>query len=347
MGVSVASLIAATRVDSGLRNNRIFSNDQIAEKLTDAYADLRDKMIIRFAFWFKKTKNFSLTGGVGGNILTLSTNVPDLEMIQYLNSLDSSGNPSPVTMLSSVAERNQYAANFPFAAGNGFNGLTGRKYFPDGDDLEILPAANSVGNYELVYTPQPQRLALPIAVSFAISAGDIPEVPPPGLLSGTGAWLLANAAADATVPPDGGFDLTLTFTAGPPDNRPFSGTYHVVAVGIPPTYGQSTFGVSNLASTAGFSSPAAGTGTYTYQPVGTIGELPEALTPWAKYMQLHASIAIRTSLRQPVGALDKQLQVFEKRIVALTKQRSQGVMQAPITQTNYGGFGGGGFGWNG
>src|SRR5690348_7182536 len=112
MGVSVASLIAATRIDSGLRNNRFFSDDQIAEKLTDAYADLRDRMIIRFAFWFKKTFNFSLAGGVGGNILTLSENVPDLEMIQYLNLLDTSGNPSPVTMLSSVAERNQYAANF-------------------------------------------------------------------------------------------------------------------------------------------------------------------------------------------------------------------------------------------
>jgi hypothetical protein len=341
MGVSVASLIAATRIDSGLRNNRFFSNDQIAEKLTDAYADLRDKMIIRFAFWFKKTFNFSLAGGVGGNILTLSSNVPDLEMIQYLNLLDSSGSPSPVTMLSSVAERNQYAANFPFAVGNGFNGYVGRKYFPDGDDLEILPAQNSLGNYELVYTPQPQRLALPITKTFTIASSDVPLVPPPGLLAGTGAWLLANAGADDTVPSDGGFNLTLTLAA---PNASFSGTYNVVGVGIPPNYGVPTFGVSNLASTAGFMGPPAGSGTYTYQPVGTIGELPEALTPWAKYLQIQASIAIRTAQRKSIAALDLQRQVFEKRIVALTKQRSQGVTQAPITQTNYGSNFGGTFG---
>lgn len=338
MGISVASLISATRVDSGLRSNRLFSDDQIAEKLTDAYADLRDLMIARFAFWFKKTFDFTLTGGNGGNILTLSENVPDLEMIQYLNLIDSVGNPQPVTMLPSVAERNQYAASFPFLNGGGFNGFVGRRYFVDGDDLEILPAANSAGNYKLVYTPSNQRLALPITVNFALASSDIPEVPPPGLVTGTGAWLLANGGLTSDVPTSG-FDIELTFSS---PNAGFSGAYHVVDTQLPPT--QSIFGVSNLASTSGFTSPPTGTGTYTYQPVGTIGELPDVMTPWRKYLQLHASIAIRTSRRQPIASLDLQFQREVKKIVAITKQRSQGVTQAPITNTNWGGFGGNG--WN-
>jgi hypothetical protein len=332
MGVSVASLIAATRVDSGLRNNRFFSNDQIAEKLTDAYADLRDRMIIRFAFWFKKTFNFSLAGGVGGNILTLSSNVPDLEMIQYLNLLDSSGNPSPVTMLSSVAERNQYAANYPFATGNGFNGFVGRKYFPDGDDLEILPAANSLGNYELVYTPQPQRLALPVLErTFAVNGGDQPGTVGP---APSNAWLLG---ASQFVAEDVGRTLVPAFAA--PNtawNIPFEVTEYFSATAVSVTPDPNAIGV--------FDQPPSGTWSVYEQPAGTIGELPESLTPWAKYLQIQASIAIRTAQRKSIAALDLQRQVFEKRIVALTKQRSQGVTQAPITQTNYGSNFGGTFG---
>ncbi len=242
-------------------------------------------------------------------------------------------------MLSSFAERNQFNASWPFTMGNAFNGFTGRRYWPDGDDLEILPVANSAGNYKLIYTPQQERLALPVTKTFDFGTSDIPEVPPPGLVGGTGAWLFANGGLTADVPTTG-FDLTLTFDT---PNEGFNGTYHVVDTQLPPVF--SIFGVSNLASTAGFTPPPTGTGTYTYQPVGTIGELPDVLTPWTKYIQLKAAIAIRSGRRQPIGPLDAQFQREEKKLIAITKQRGHGVMQAPITNTNWGG--GYGFGWNG
>ncbi len=340
MGISVASLIAQTRVDSGLRNNRLFSDDMIADKLTDAYADLRDKMIARFAYWFRGTYDFSLTNGEGNNFLDL-TLVPDLEMIQGVFLLDSAGNPYPVDLMSSISEVNQLNSTFMFNVGFSFNGFLGRKYFPDGDFIFIYPSANASGNYRLIYTPQPKRLSLPKTVNFTIASGDIPEVPPPGGLPGTGAWLLANAnLAGATDIPTAGFDLSLTFTT---TNLSFSGAYHVVGLGLPSGgFGQPTFGVSNLASVAGFSSPPTGTGTYTYQPVGTVGTLPDSLTQWAKYLTLYASRVIRTSRRQRTGDIDLQFQQIEKRLISITKQRTEGVRQAPLTHTNYGV--GGGFG---
>jgi hypothetical protein len=339
MGVSVASLIAGTRVDSGLRNNRLFSDDQIAEKLTDAYADLRDKMIVRFAYWFKKTYQFSLTGGLSGNVLTLSDNIPDLEMVQGLNLLDSQGNPQTVDMLSSFAERNQWNSNYPFMMGNGFNGYVGRRYFIDGDDLEILPAANSSGNYELIYTPQPQRLALPITI-------DVPDLDDSStIVEVGGSGLLSYVLPDMRPLNDGMIGGTLIIDFDAPNafaSAPSPGV-EITNVQGGPT-GVLTTDLPFPGTS--FTNPCAGSASLVYQPTGTIGELPEALTPWAKYLQLHASIAIRTSRRQPTAALDRQLQVFEKRIIAITKQRSQGVTQAPITRTNYGGFGNG-FSWNG
>ncbi len=333
MGVLVSTLIADTRRDSGLRSNRLFSDDQIASILTDAYADLRDKMIIRFAYWFRSTFDFTLGNGEGNNFLDLSL-VPDLEMAQGVFLLDANGNPYPLDLMSSISEINQLNSTYMFGAGFGYNGFIGRKYFLDGDFLFVYPSANASGNYRLVYTPQPKILALSKTVNFNIATADVPEVPPPGLLAGTGAWLLANAnLSNATDIPTSGFDLTLTFVT---TNLGFSGIYHVVDVGLPPSFGSPTFSTSNLASAAGFSNPATGTGTYTYQPAGTIGTLPDSLTPWAKYLTLYASMVIRTSRRQAMGELDLQFKQIEKRIVAITKQRTEGVRQAPLTHTNYG-----------
>lgn len=344
MSVSVADLIAKTRLNSGLRNNQLFSDDQIATILSDAFADLRDKMIVRFAYWFRKTFDFTLAGGNGGNTLDLSQ-VPDLQMVQGLDLLDSNDNAFTIDMLESFAQRNQFNTIWPFGGGWGFNGFVGRRYWVDGDTLFVYPAANSAGNYRLVYTPQYTTLALSKTVNFTLDSADHPIVPPPGSLAGTGAWSLANAnLANATDIPTSGFDLTLTFVT---TNLGFSGTYHVVDVGLPPTFGAPTFSTSNLASSAGFTNPATGTGTYTYQPAGTIGALPQALFPWQKYLILYASIAIRTSRQQQIMPdMETQWKEINSRVVAATKQRSEGVRQAPITRSNYGAGGwGDGFGY--
>lgn len=158
--------------------------------------------------------------------------------------------------------------------------------------LIIEPKLSCAGDYRLYYIPLAPVLADPVTVAFDIDAADSGSVPPTGGLDGTGSWQLANANdANATdIPADGGFDLTLDFDAGPPDNTPFSGVYNVVAVGLPPNFGLPTFGVSNLASVSGLTNPLAGTGEYTYQPDGTVNELDENLEPYAEYIMICTAI---------------------------------------------------------
>ena len=159
--------------------------------------------------------------------------------------------------------------------------------------LIIEPKLSCVGTYRLYYIPLAPVLAEPITVEFDIEGAiDTPAVPPTGGLDGTGSWALENAneAGATDIPADGGFDLTLTFGAGPPDNTAFSGVYNVVAVGLPPLFGRPTFGVSNLASVAGFGFPPEGTGEYTYQPDGTVNELDENFDPYAEYIMVVTAI---------------------------------------------------------
>src|SRR6478609_1657170 len=265
MAVSVADLISSIRLTSGLRNNQLFSDSQIATIATDGYADLRDKLIVRFAAWFKDTYDFTLTSSEGGNVLDLSL-IPDFQMAQGLDLLNN-GSPSfTVPMLDSFAERNQYNNLWPLGVGWSYNGFLGRRYWIDGDTLTVYPSQNAGGNYRLIYTPMLKPFALPVSRTFDIESGDLPQVPPPGSLDGTGAWLLTNANPDAAtdIPLDGGFDLTLTLDS---PNGGFSGTYNVVAFGdTPQGFGRPTFGCSNLGSTVGFTNPAGGSVTYDSQP---------------------------------------------------------------------------------
>lgn len=147
--------------------------------------------------------------------------------------------------------------------------------------LKIEAEENAAGNYRLYYVPKPGTLALPITVDFAIDAGDVPFVPSS---PDPGNWLLANAAfpTDGSVPEDGSAELTLTFDA---PNTGFNGTYFITDV-----VSESNVLCSNLTSSVGFSSPAGGTGSYTYQAVGTVNELDAELEPFAEYVWLTAAI---------------------------------------------------------
>ena len=60
--------------------------------------------------------------------------------------------------------------------------------------------------------------------------------------------------------------------------------------------------------------------------------LPVSMTPWALYIKVHASIAIRTSRQQDTGALEAKLQELKQRIAGSVKNRTQAPRQAPITR---------------
>src|SRR6188508_1244739 len=138
MAVAVSDMIAQVRLKSGLRGNRLWSDSEIATALTDGYKDLRDRMIVRFAHWFAARYPFTLVGGVGASTLDLSL-VPRLEMIQGLDLLVG-GIRYTVNELGSFAERNAYNGSTLFGSiGPAFNGFAGRRYFPNGDEMELLP----------------------------------------------------------------------------------------------------------------------------------------------------------------------------------------------------------------
>lgn len=329
---SVVDLVAQTRITSSLRNNVLFSDSQIAQLLTDAFADLRDRLIAKFSYWFRSSFSFTLAGGSTGNTISLSANVPDFEMAQGLNLLDSQLNKFTVDMLASFAQRNQYNGIWPFGGGWSYNGFLGRAYFIDGDILEVLPAANSAGNYELIYTPQMLPLSPPTTVNYTVLPADVAQNQ-----SGQLAYSLTGYT---TTGAEVGGTITVTFAApntaynsvsASIDSTPGAPGGHLLITGIPWPGGS-------------FTSPPTGTAVITFQPAGTIAALPVALTQWARYLVLYASRTIRTARRQPAADLEQQLEQITARISAISKQRSEGVRQAPVTRTNYGGGNNGGWG---
>ncbi len=403
MAVSAETLIELTRVKSGLRNNRLFTDTQILDLLNQAYAALRDLLIVRFAAWFKAEYQFTLTNGTG-NVLDLSL-IPDFQMAQGLDLLNGTSPPFTVPMLDSFAERNQYNNLWPLGVGWSFNGYLGRRYWIDGDSLTVYPSTNAAGNYNLIYTPMlapllPEQTAtFNIGDSASIYRHDRPVLVETGdhVAQGVNVWVFANgdfdqgdvgiqinigsalvnglftiqtvisdttiitienpavtgdftpadtlsvldsfgfAFPEAEFTPDMvGGELIVDFTN--PADALLNGTYTIYA-----TQSATTAIIRIFGPTLATHNPTAGSITVNWQPPFTVPELPQPLTPWSEYLVLYASLSIRTSRQQQTADLEMQFQQISQRIVSATKQRSEGIRQAPLTR-GWGGYGSGG-GW--
>lgn len=320
MSVLVSDMVSQVRIMSDLRQNQLFTDDQIVDKLNDADRELRDIIKDTNEHYLMSSLDFSLNGGHGVGNDTL--NLPD-DFIQG-HSVD--GFPDDdskqytVKYLQNWLERNRL--KFAFRP----------KYFLRGKVLQMFPSSRAAGTYRLWYTAKATPLHLPKTVTFTMVSSDIPAVPPTGGLAGTGSWAFQNASTSADQPTSG-FDLVLTFTS---TNLSFSGTYHVVDLGLPPGFSRTTFGVSNLASTAGFTSPPTGTGTYTYQPVGTSATLDTQIDQFSMWHLLHASIAIRNARQQDVTDLDRKLNApgvgYRAHIVGTVTNRTEEPVQPPLTR---------------
>lgn len=409
MGLSAQYLVDQTRLVSGLRNNRLFSDDRICELLSDGIRDFRDKMLVgNFEHWWRETYDFTLTSTEDGCKLDLSA-VPYLEMVQGLDLLNNDAPPFTVPMLDSFASRNRFGA-WPLVVGPSFNGFVGRRYYLDGDFLIVTPSTNAGGSYRLIYTP----MTLPLA---------LPTTPPPHVVSlNTGD---VNAAAGLWTFPAASFndsDIGATFTVAGATNSGNNGEKLITAIGNSTTVYTSPSGLTNEtfgsgvtasiqptdASTRTFDAAPAdvyngsqrnwviAAGAFTASDVGavlnvtlaapnryyngqykistvlsstsvivesvkvgslfltaaevgaftvdrrqlnTVPELPQPLTPWSKYPILFASLAIRASRQQQTQDLELQFQQLAARVTAVTKQRSEGVRQAPITRGFNGGWG--------
>ncbi len=317
MAITVQNLVNDVRVMSGLRDNQYFTDNQIVTLLSDANQELHDTIMRANEHHLMRSFDFSLLGGtgVGNDQMPLPDDFMQGHSVDGDRDLQSQ---YTVRYLRSWLERND-------------SKLASRpRYFFRGNSIVFYPQERAAGTYRMWYTPIADRLSLDKTVSFALATSDIPEVPPPGSLAGTGAWELANAnAAAATDIPTSGFDLVLTFTT---TNLGFSGTYHVVDVGLPPAFGSPTFSTSNLASTAGFSSPPTGTGTYTYTPNGTVSTLPAVITPYSQFLKLHASIAIRQGREKDETDLVQKLTKYSAQMTSNITNRAEEPEQPPLTR---------------
>jgi hypothetical protein len=231
-------------------------------------------------------------------------------------------------MLASYMERNAYNGTFPFPAMDwGYTGYVGRKYWIDGDRLEVLPQQNSAGTYRLVYTPIGESIQLPTTVSWNLVAADQASNN-----SGTIEYGFGSSPGDHPAFNDAMIGGTITVTFSAP-NAAFNVTGATITG--PPTLANS---IETDATWPGgsFTGPAAGTASITYQAANTISTLPDKLTPWSQYLVLYAAIAVRNSREQDPTALEQRYIDIKQRLIDLTKQRSEGTRQAPITRPRFG-----------
>ena len=141
MAVLVPDLIADIRILSGLRNNQLFLDADIRELVLDAGNELYDDIEGSFQAYFVTVFNFTIA--TGGNSVALPV---DFKRDNSLTLNPATSNPMRVDPLGSWLERDNASASF-WTLG------CDRKYWLNGTNLEIYPAANGAGNYRLFYTP--------------------------------------------------------------------------------------------------------------------------------------------------------------------------------------------------
>jgi hypothetical protein len=310
MTVSAQQLVDDTRVISGLRNNPLFSDTQILSLLNDGYGEARDKFVVAVEHWFRASVPFELPGGglpgnsLGSNTFDLST-VADFQMDQGVNWLPGGNSPPiPIPRMGSFAERGY------INPGLGWNFGGQREYFTNGDSLFINPYQNSVGSYELIYTPLGTPLAIPQPPpGTAPVLASFENNPSGGIVHFTG--------TDFTSANEG--DTMISAGDGNSQNNFVSVILEVFSSTV----------VKVVPVLADEASPTA---TITIQPQGTRSDLPAVQTQLALYLKVHAGIAIQTSRKQNTAELQAKLQREETRILSLAKKRTEGVKQPPITR---------------
>jgi hypothetical protein len=315
---TAAQLVTGARELSDTVGDLFVSDQEVLDRCNEALSELYEWIVATYEHYRITSLLFSLTGGAAGGLGVAALALPD-DFFKEVVVMRSPGTSSRFRVrrlpsLAEIARRDEIC------------------YELIDDELQIFPPERASGNYQLLYTPVAPEIAFPITVNFTIDAADHGSVPPPGGLAGIGAWVLANGTNGVTdtgtIPATGGFDLVLTFLA---PNASFSGTYNVVSVGLPPGFGSPTFGCQ-LASTSGFTNPASGTGTYTFQPAGTVGELPILMMPWYEYIITGAAIRIKDKKEMPTDVLERRLTGLKARVEQIAANRASDPQQVPLTQ---------------
>jgi hypothetical protein len=124
-------------------------------------------------------------------------------------------------------------------------------------------------------------------------------------------------------------DLNLEFDA---PNTGYTGAYPIAGIGLQSEgYGLPSASCNNLTSVVSFIGPAAGSGNYTYQAIGTTNELAQVLEPYAQYLKLHASITIRNGREKNVDDLTRKLEAETLRMQSTITNRAEEPSQPPLS----------------
>ncbi len=394
MATPLSTLVADIRVLSGLRQNQLYTDTQVAAMVSDLWQELYDRFVAAQQHYSIEPFDFTLTGGVGNNTVPLPANFYQGNGLVLNPTQD---RPQIVPYSSAWLTRFNQGASV--LSGPAYSSCPdGRSYDFSGSTLEVLPPSLSAGTYRLYYTPQCDRLeaeqaytfAIPVAPSVqaerqisivagsdhvtasnrtwtfangrftesAMAAGVLLDVNTSGqagiftveaVLSDTQIVTFETPVTETFIVSDSvsaddvlqfsfpgaaftedmqGGDLTLAFGAtAPPNNASHNGTYTLFDV-----LNDTTVQIPVYLPSAALTLPASGTLSVAWNNPGTTDELPDYADPWAIYIKLGTSIAIREARQQDVSDLTRRYEQQAARVSMALQNRQEEATQPPLTR---------------
>lgn len=308
MTVLAGQAVSEIRQLSSLFNNNLYSDANIVGFFNDGAAELYDWIVGQYETYFLTSVDFTLAGGVGGNIFPMP--MAQLLKDNTLELSPTSNQPCNVPRLSSWSDRNT-------AVGIGYGfGPSGRRYYPAGSNLMVFPPNSSAGNYRLWYTPKyiPISLTVPVPPSNPAVPATVNAVATGGVVSFNGAGFTAANVGDSIV--------LSGSTAGN------NGTFPIASVAD-----------NNDIIVTGTTFVEIGAGlAVVIQPQGTTSAFNVVMEPWVLYPEVHAAITIRTGRQQDTSDLVPKLAALKQRISSATANRTEEVAQSPL-RDSYGYWG--------
>lgn len=336
MGIPLSTLEAAVRSQTDRISDPAVTADEIASFLSDGGRALVDIFNESAPHWLQAKNDFTLAGD------TFDTSVADLpedfELDLGLDWLDAPGATGPVTVrrLPSFQDRNAYGNVNPLLP---MNNIYARNYEAQGDELRVYaPQQQTSGSYRLWYTRRFQEMApsvddvpIVIDVSDGLETRTVDGVDYLTFVFGAGGLVVGVTSGSLTVNYDTPNDV-------------YNGTYAIKEI-IDEFHIVTT---QPFTGTPPFTNPAAGTASYSYQPVGTVSVLPNVWTQFRLFIITHAAISVRMKFEEQIGELETRLGQEAQRCKRMAERRDSGLAQIPIigrgAYDNVA-FDTGGFGW--
>lgn len=355
MSVLVQSIVDQIRVLSNLRRNPYFSDVDISEFADDGGKELADIFIAANEQYFQSAFDFTLAGGVGGNVVELPD---DFQKANLLLLNPTSESPTRIPMLTTQLERAAAASSAYLVAGGG------RRYFIADQQLEVLTPSMAAGNYRLLYVPQLASMAFPRAPDFTAAVRTVANI--------DFVEFGSEPSRSFTVTPNPGAPLVVngvTLTAGmivliaTQTGQQQNGVFRVAEsdpggtiffradnplTSLPayPTLGQTVLVTGGTVGAGYYVETAVVTTIDTSPVIWGQPSLPAVLTPWQRYLKVYGALTVRRGRNQPADDLAVELELLKKRASKMAANRAAEPRQAPITRSMapWGGVGGGG-GW--